>query len=452
VRKISLQGRFIFLLTGILAACLAATVMLTLHYEAWPLVLPVVVLLAMIAIIAAVKSFFAPINETLQALRSGIASFRDRDYSVSIASRRDDDLGRLVAVYNDLARTLRAERFGLFQRELLLDTVIQSSAVAVLITNPSGTVVYSNREALDLFSRKNEKNPGVRQSLGGENLLHISAARSKALAEALASRKDGLFSMTDEDETDVFHLTCRRFTLNARAHDLFLLKKLTREIARKEVETWKKLIRVITHEMNNSLAPISSLMSSAKKISARGGDGEKLDEIYASIGNRASHLQSFIEQYARFARLPKPRIQSVTWQEFLQPLHRMAQFQLAGDLPEEPGEFDPVQMEQVLINLLKNAVESGSPVEEIRLRVLQNRRELLIAVEDRGSGMNTEQMQLALLPFYSTKRSGTGLGLPLCREIIEAHGGTFNLFNREGGGMAATCKIPVAGIVGDVRG
>jgi signal transduction histidine kinase len=79
---------------------------------------------------------------------------------------------------------------------------------------------------------------------------------------------------------------------------------------------------------------------------------------------------------------------------------------------------------------------------------MQNSAELLLAVEDRGSGMNPEQMQLALLPFYSTKRSGTGLGLPLCREIIEAHGGTLNLFNRQDGGMAATCKIPLGSSAG----
>ncbi len=446
MRKTSLQGRFIFLLAVIVTACVALTVALTLYWQAWPLVLPVVMLVAMLAVIAVVKTFFAPINETLQALRSGVASFKDHDYSVTIASKRDDELGQLVEVYNELARTLRAERFGLFQRELLLDTVIQSSAVAVLITNPGGAIVYSNREASDLLKPVGKQAGGVHKTLEGENLLQISALRSAALAEALAAGKDGLFSLTEQEEPEVFHLTCRRFTLNARLHDLFLLKKLTREIARKEVETWKKLIRVITHEMNNSLAPITSLMVSAQKISASGSGSEKLGEIYASIGSRASHLQSFIEQYARFARLPKPRLQTVAWGDFIQSLDRLVDFRLAGDLPGEPAVFDPVQMEQVLINLLKNAAESGSPAADICLRVLQNPREVLVAVEDRGSGMNTEQMQLALLPFYSTKRSGTGLGLPLCREIIEAHGGTFNLFKREGGGMAATCKLPVVSV------
>ena len=162
------------------------------------------------------------------------------------------------------------------------------------------------------------------------------------------------------------------------------------------MDTWKKLIRVLTHEMNNSLAPISSLTASAQKITASGNGTEKLDEIYQSIGNRASHLQSFIEQYARFARLPMPRIQSNDWKSFVDTLHRLVDFQLAEDLPEKAADFDPVQMEQVLINLLKNSAESGSSAGETRLRVLQNSKEVLIAVEDRGSGMDVEQMQLAV--------------------------------------------------------
>ena len=273
--------------------------------------------------------------------------------------------------------------------------------------------------------------------------MQASSRRSAALSEALRKGEDGLFSVQEQDETEVFHLTCRQFVLNASSHRLYLLKKLTREIARKEVETWKKVIRVITHELNNSLAPISSLIGSAQKIAATGSGTEMLPEIYASIGNRASHLQTFIEEYARFARLPKPRTQRVAWQPFIDQIRRLVDFQLADNLPAEDAEFDAAQLEQVLINLFKNAAESGSPPGEIRLRVLQNSKEVLIAVEDRGSGMAQEQMKLALLPFYSTKRGGTGLGLPLCREIIEAHGGTFNLFNREGGGMAATCKLPL---------
>ena len=435
-------------MAGILGACVSLAVFLSLWLQDWLLVLPIVLVVTLLAVAMAAHAFFTPFKETLQALSSGVASFKDHDYSVSIAPGRSDELGQLVAAYNDLAKSVREERFGLFQRELLLDTVIQSSAVAVLIAGPHGAIVYHNREAQELLGRAGSSD-GAAHVVGGESgmlgkdLIAMAAGRAPDLAEALANGKDGLLSLEVGAEPEIYHLTSRQFALNARIHHLYLIKKMTREIARAEVETWKKVIRVMTHEMNNSLAPIRSLMASAQTITARGTGTEKLLDIYASIGNRASHLQSFIEEYARFARLPKPRPQPVVWEVFVAQIRRLVEFRLVGDLPLEPAAFDPVQMEQVLINLIKNAAESGSPPEEICLRVLQNAREVLIAVEDRGVGMAAEQLQLALLPFYSTKRSGTGLGLPLCREIIEAHGGSFKLFNREGGGMAATCKLPV---------
>lgn len=435
MRKFSFQGRFIFLLAGILITTVLVTVALTSYLDSHELVLPVVVLFALIAMIVAVKSFFRPVDETLQALQSGMARFRDNDYGVTIATRRDDELGRLVQAYNELAATLREERFSLFQRELLLDTVIQSSAVAVVIVNHRGLIIYSNRESSALL--------GDGAAIEGSSLASLSQKRSELLAEAIAKKQDGLITLIEAGENEVYHLTSRQFNINAQIHDLFLFKRMTREIARKEVDTWKKVIRLITHELNNSLAPISSLTSSARKISASGQGREKLDDIYEAIGNRASHLHLFIEQYARFARLPNPQAQAVEWPNFIEQLRRLMDFRLAEALPPEAAWFDPVQMEQVIINLLKNATESESSPDRIELRILQNPKEILIAVEDRGTGMDAEQLQLSLLPFYSTKRRGTGLGLPLCREIVEAHGGRFQLFNREGGGMTAVCKLPV---------
>ncbi|MEJ8568504.1 sensor histidine kinase [Elongatibacter sediminis] len=433
--RFSLEGRFIALLSVIVAGSAVLSALLALHWRDGWLVIPVVMLVAIVAVVAAVRRFFRPIDEIHQALRSGVASFKDHDYSVTIATSRGDELGELVQVYNELAESLRNERFDLFQRELMLDTVIQSSAVAVYIANEAGAVIYGNREAADLV--------GKRGGIEGHDLLKLTGARAESLAAAIADGKDGLFTLPqDGDGSEILHLTCRNFNLNGRIHRLFLIKKLTREITRREVETWKKVIRVITHEMNNSLAPIRSLITSAQKIAETGKGGEHLRDIYQSIGSRAGHLQTFIEEYAHFARLPHPRAEWVDWNPFVTSLESLAEFKLAENLPDDPGHFDPVQMEQVLLNLMKNAAESGSDSADIRLRVLQNETETLIAVEDRGDGMSTEQMQLALLPFYSTKRSGTGLGLPLCREIVEAHGGTFNLFARQDGGMAATCRLP----------
>jgi two-component system nitrogen regulation sensor histidine kinase NtrY len=434
-RAFSLQGKFTFLILAAVIASNIVAVSAALYFKNWGLAVSVSLLIAIAITIIVVRAYFGPVEEILQALRSGVASFKDHDYSVSIARTRDDELGELVTVYDDLAATLREERFSLFQRELLLDTVIQSSSVAVVIANLRDTIVFSNRVARDLLVKTG--------SLEGHHLQPLCEARSSAMAEQTRQQRDGLFTMEAGDENEVYHLTCRRFNLNAQIHQLFLYKQLTREIARQEVATWKKVIRVISHELNNSLAPISSLSNSAQMLLQKGGETERLSDIFSSISSRSSHLHEFIEQYARFARLPKPRVRPVEWSLFIADLKKFSDFRLLGQVPEIPTQFDPVQMEQVFINLFKNAAESGSPPDEICLRILSSDNSILVAVEDLGPGMEESQMAQALLPFYSTKRKGSGLGLPLCREIVEAHGGSFRLSNRPEGGLAAICQLPL---------
>jgi signal transduction histidine kinase len=209
------------------------------------------------------------------------------------------------------------------------------------------------------------------------------------------------------------------------------------------VEIWKKVIRIISHELNNSLAPISSLAHSGRLIASKTDQLHRLEPIYASIRERVDHLTRFLEGYARFARLPAPRRQLVDWREWLDGVRKLYQFELVGDPPAAPGYFDPAQLQQVLINLLKNAVEASVAGAEVRLGfdALPDGG-VRVQVLDRGRGMSDEVMRQALLPFYSTKQSGAGVGLPLCREIIEAHGGWLRIQARGGGGTAVSFWLP----------
>jgi two-component system, NtrC family, nitrogen regulation sensor histidine kinase NtrY len=378
-----------------------------------------------------------PWTLVLEAVSSGIASLRDRDFSVNIAPRGGRELTGLVHAYNSLGDVLRRERLDIYQRELLLDTVLQTTPLALVLTNAGGHIVYGNIAARQLL-RGGRKLEG----LALEALLEESPA---ALREALEGSGDTLFTMETGGESEVYHLSRRGFVLNGQPHELVLLKQLTRELAAQEVIVWKKVIRVIAHELNNSLAPIRSLAHSGSLLAAgpeSASQGANLERVFATIGDRASHLATFIEGYAKFAKLPKPRPAPVAWPAFLARIAAAQPFSIDGPLPHGEASFDVGQLEQVMINLLKNAAESGSAPEGVSVSVHRRAQGFVIEVADRGSGLSEQVLRDALLPFFSTKPSGTGLGLTLCREIVEAHGGRLTLANRPGGGAIVSIALP----------
>ena len=432
--RLSLAGRVAVAVTLTTLVAIAASALLSLWLVPWIAAL-VAIALAMPVALWLGRRATRPWSAVVKALRDGVASLQDHDFSISIGHASNDELGELVTAYNSLGDLLRRERLDLHQRELLLDTVIQTTPLALLLTNSAERIVFSNIAARQLLFHG--------RKLEGLDLISVLESAPAALRDAVAGDADTLFTMQQGGEAEVFHLSQRRFLLNAQRHRLILLKQLTRELAAQEVAVWKKVIRVIAHELNNSLAPISSLAHSGMLL-AQEPDTARLERVFTTIADRAAHLATFIEGYARFAKLPKPRIASVDWRQFFARLEGTAPLHSGTSLPTRPAMFDASQMEQVLINLLKNAMESGSPPEQVTVTVnaVSGGNGWMIEVADRGSGLTDEVLRDALLPFYSTKPSGTGLGLTLCREIVEAHGGRLSLANREGGGAAMTIWLP----------
>ncbi len=371
------------------------------------------------------------------ALTDAISSLKDRDFSMSVTRATDDELGALVSTYNDLGERLRVERQSLYQRELMLDTVIQATPLALVLTNAADAVLYSNSAARQLFA--------AGRKLEGDRFERYLAAAPAPLRDAIERGGDTLFTLELAGEPQVYHVSQRRFLLNALPHRLLLLKQLTREINSQEVATWKKVIRVIAHELNNSLAPISSLAHSGQLlVNAR--DPGQLMRVFTTIEDRARHLAGFIDGYARFAKLPQPRVAPVAWDVLIERLRAVVPFSVVEPLPRgREATFDAAQVEQALINLLKNAGESGSEPTQIELAIGVAPQGHTIEIRDRGPGFSAAALENALVPFYSTKDTGTGLGLTLCREIIEAHGGRLRIGNRDGGGAVVTLWLPASG-------
>jgi two-component system nitrogen regulation sensor histidine kinase NtrY len=373
-------------------------------------------------------------SRIVSAVADGIASLRDEDYSVSIAPpAAPSPTRRLVDAYNSVGHVLRTQRQDLYQRELLLDTVIQATPLALALTNAHGTVLYANLAARQLF--------GDGRKLEGLAFASLLDDVPPAMRAAFSQDRDSLFTVDFRGESQVFHLSQRSFLLNGQPHRLYLLKQLTRELNARELATWKRVIRVIAHEINNSVAPIASLAQSGQRL-ALTQDEAQLKRVFGAIEERMAHLAGFVEGYSRFAKLPRPRPAAVHWPPFIERLRTVAPFEVSGALPDEPGWFDESQLQQVLLNLIKNSHEAGSPVDAIHLSVASNRGGVLLELGDRGTGMSEDVLANALLPFYSTKASGTGLGLTLCREIVEAHGGTLDAGNRPGGGAVVRVWLP----------
>ena len=380
--------------------------------------------------------FTRHLARSLNALEVGLLNFNDNDFSVSIPANGEGQLKALAELFNDSAAKLRQERQYIYQRELLLDKVIQSSPNVMLLFNDHQKLMYANDAARHLFH--------IKGKMEGLSLNELLQDLPDALALALKQEKSGLFTM-GEDDTETWYLSRGQFLLNNQQHNLILLKQMTRELNRQEVAVWKKVIRIISHELNNSVAPIASMVNSGRLLT-KDLDNPKLKLIFDTIESRTNHLSQFIFNYARFAKLPLPQRRQVAWQQLIEHLTQHYPFTLANELPAEMGYFDQGQMEQVLLNLLKNAHESGSNPDEvtltIRFQTLVDGTGFIIKIEDRGSGMSEEVLEQALLPFYSTKQSGTGLGLPLCREIIEAHEGSISMHNRTDGGLSVQLWLP----------
>ncbi len=334
---------------------------------------------------------------------------------------------------NDPAWPEAAKQAG----DQVIRMIADSVPEAVLFFSDLGEIRYANTAARELFFEG--------RAPEGQNFIRLVADAPVPLREALLGDSDRLFSMDLAGHRETYHLSRRTFMLDDELHTLLVVKHMTREIGRHEVEVLKRVVRVISHEVNNSLAPVTSLIHSARLIARNPEHIAKLERVFDTVEERTRHLKTFLDGYATLARLPKPRAKAVEWEAFLRQLSVLYPGVKWPEVPKKAGYFDPTQVEQVVINLIKNATEAGSPEGDIEVRVTtRGDGSTELDVLDRGPGFSAEALKNALMPLYTTKASGSGMGLSLSQEITEAHGGSIGVSNRTDGGAWIRVILPGA--------
>lgn len=409
-----------------------ALLLLTVQYAffAASAILTLLICVGVVVLALLLRWALKPLLLEIQALNLHAQNLQDGNFNTSANQLRVHELRSLANSLNAMSAQLRAERATLYQRELLLDTVLQSSPTALLLTDASDTVLMTNPAARLLL------NSG--KAFDGCNLFAVTGMQPQ-LAAALHNRQQGLIRLENTEQA-VWHLSASQFQLNQKQHWLYLLKPLTREIQREELNAWKKLLRVIGHELNNTLAPLSSLAFSGSQL-AQQQHNAALGQLFDTISERCLQLNQFVQAYIQFAKLPPPQWCDINWPRLINQLQDQYEFELQGELPHQRWLADPQQLTQLLLNLLKNAHESGSNPEQISLRITQTPDKLLLILQDSGGGMTEQVLQHALVPFYTSKRQGSGIGLTLCRDIAEAHGGSISLRNQPPG-LEVTVQLP----------
>ncbi len=378
----------------------------------------------------------------LQTMANLLSALREGDFAIRArGARRDEPLGDAMAEINLLSRTLQDQRLNALEATALLRTVMEEINIAIFAFDDERRLRLANHAGQLLLAKPAER-------ILGRDATEIG------LAECLDGEPARLLSLAFPGGSGRWGMRRSQFREGGRPHHLVVIADLNRTLREEELQAWQRIVRVLGHELNNSLAPIKSIagsLSALLKSPRRAPDWE--DDMRGGldiISSRAESLGRFMQAYARLARLPQPVLAPTELRPLAQrvvALEKRLSVEVLGG-PDLTPACDAAQIEQVLINLVKNAVEAaleqranGRPDAGVRLSWRKLSAAVEILVEDDGPGI--AQATNLFVPFFTTKAEGSGIGLVLCRQIAENHGGALSLSNRENtSGCLATLRLP----------
>ena len=422
------------------ALVLAAVVLYQSHVSLGPALMVGGCLLLYLLLVAA--ALIEGLIRPLQTLSNVVSSLREGDYSFRArGASAQDALGELAGEVNALADLLQKQRVRSLEATALLARILEVMHAPLFAFDRDDTLQLVNNAGLKLLGLPHARSFG-------------RTARELGLEELLRAPDQTIHTFDRDQKPSAgpvrWLLRKATFRQEGAPHTLLLLADVSVPLQEEEQVAWKRLIRVLGHELSNSLAPIKSIAGSllGRVDTLQGNDGT-LSDFRRGLGvveSRADSLHRFVQSYRQLAQLPQPRLRPVALAPLLERVVLLEQ-RLPVQLDPGPAAVvnaDPDQLEQMFINLLANAVDASLSRDSQPVRVSSKLAgsSLLISIEDRGLGIaNSENL---FVPFYTTKPSGSGVGLALAQQIARAHGGEIQLVNREDGeGARATIRLPL---------
>jgi two-component system, NtrC family, nitrogen regulation sensor histidine kinase NtrY len=428
---------------------LSAVVLLLLHVSTGPMIAILVILL--LALLLALATFMEQTVRPLQTLANVVASLREGDYSFRArGANREDALGELSSEINALADALQAQRLSGLEAVALFRRVIAELDAPVLAFDQGSRLRLLNPAAERVFSLVSTRDLG-------------RTARDLGMTNLLDQPDEGVLQLEAHGQTGRWMIRRSAFRQRGMPHTLLLLSDVSAALREEERLAWRRLIRVIGHEISNSLTPIKSIAGSLLyRLDSTGATtgSQFFADLARGLGvieSRSESLNRFVQAYRQLAQLPSPAAKYVSLPLLLERVARL-ETRLDVELLPPPSInlfADADQLEQLLINLVRNAVEaamgdaedtsvtSGPHEPKVIIRSAVQGEFISIMIEDNGPGLaNPANL---FVPFYTTKKTGTGVGLALARQIAEGHGGTLELRERpDGPGCLAEVRIPLA--------
>lgn len=411
-----------FLYIGLLHALLLSLILIYLRHEPfWFLLAEAGIVVSLIIAWQIYRSFILPV----QLMAAGAEGLKEKDFSMQFKPVGQRELDKLITVYNQMMEQLRLERTYQSEQHFLLEKLIQASPAGIILLDFDGNVHTINHSAERILGKKEE-------DLQGQGLVNLELPFKRDLQEL------------QPDESRVIQAGGTRFYRASKScfidrgfeRQFILLEELTQEILKAEKGAYDKVIRMMSHEVNNSIGAVNSILQSLERVN--GLTSDYTEAIGVAMG-RNLRLSKFMGNFADVVKIPAPRKEAVSMQELLLNMYRLMehQAQQAGIeleilVPDELVivSLDKEQLEQALLNILKNAFESA-PTAGGKVRIELAAAELRVL--NNGKGIPEEVQKKLFTPFYSTKPQGQGIGLMLIREILGNHGFSFSLSTRPDG-------------------